>query len=78
MCSSAKKIHVKLSGAPETMLATVYARALDADASHATQKHTNKQKTHSVRSELGHELLTRRQHGGVHDFVLCLLGLGRH
>jgi methyltransferase (TIGR00027 family) len=34
MCSDTNKIRVDLSGAPETMLATLYARALDADADH--------------------------------------------
>lgn len=32
MCSDTNKIRVDLTGAPETMLATLYARALDADA----------------------------------------------
>jgi O-methyltransferase involved in polyketide biosynthesis len=32
MCNDSNKIRVDLSGAPETMLATLYARALDADA----------------------------------------------
>ena len=34
MCSDADKIRVDLHGAPETMLATLYGRALDADAEH--------------------------------------------
>jgi O-methyltransferase involved in polyketide biosynthesis len=34
MDSEANKIRVDLAGAPETMLATLYARALDADADH--------------------------------------------
>ena len=34
MCNDTNKIRVDLSGAPETMLATLYARALDADADH--------------------------------------------
>jgi O-methyltransferase involved in polyketide biosynthesis len=32
MCCDTNKIRVDLTGAPETMLATLYARALDADA----------------------------------------------
>src|ERR1700686_3621988 len=32
MCGDTNKIRVDLTGAPETMLATLYARALDADA----------------------------------------------
>ena len=34
MRSAERKIHVDLTGVPETMLATLYARALDAEASH--------------------------------------------
>jgi O-methyltransferase involved in polyketide biosynthesis len=34
MCNDANKIRVDLSGAPQTMLATLYAKALDADADH--------------------------------------------
>jgi O-methyltransferase involved in polyketide biosynthesis len=34
MTSDTEKIHVDLSGAPETMMATLYAKALDADSEH--------------------------------------------